>query len=317
MREIVERPSRRILLGIGDDAAVWQPSRSHRSVITTDALIENVHFSREWLSWHDVGVRAMVANISDLAAMGSKPVLATIALGIPADVADTDVLALYRGIVAVADDARCAIVGGDIARAAVLTIAIAAVGEVRATRVRTRGGVRPGDVLALTGPLGASRAGLEVLRARVALDGSQRAEALAAFRTPVARWREGLWLGASRSVHAMMDCSDGLSTDLTRMCERSQVGAAVLGVPVAQSARGAAELLNVDPQDFALAGGEDFELLVSIAPRSFDHLAGRFEARFRRPLIGFGFAEERPGVRLRRDGVERPLPATGWDHLAQ
>jgi thiamine-monophosphate kinase len=225
-------------------------------------------------------------------------------------------LEVYRGLVASADDAKAAIVGGDITRAPVFVLAITAVGEVRETRLKLREGARAGDVLACTGPLGASRAGLQVLRGEVTLNGALRDQALAAFRTPQARWREGMWLGASRNVHAMMDCSDGLSTDLSRLCERSGVGAVILGVPVAPAARAAAQELGQDAGQFALAGGEDFELLVAVAPTAFDHLAMRFEAHFRRPLIGFGFAEEEPGVRLRSDGAEQAISPTGWDHLS-
>jgi thiamine-monophosphate kinase len=316
LRAIVERRSRRIRLGIGDDAAAWQPSRSHRSVITSDALVESVHFSRDWMSWREVGVRAMAANISDIAAMGARPLLATVALGLPSDVELESVLEVYRGLVASADDAKAAIVGGDITRAPMFVLAITAIGEVRETRLKRREGARAGDVLACTGPLGASRAGLQLLRGEVTLNEGLRDQALAAFRTPQARWREGMWLAASRNVRAMMDCSDGLSTDLSRLCERSGVGAVVLGVPVAPAARAAAQALGQDAAEFALAGGEDFELLVAVAPTAFDHLAMRFEAHFRRPLIGFGFAEEEPGVRLRRDGAELAISPSGWDHLS-
>ncbi|HEY4432768.1 MAG TPA: AIR synthase related protein, partial [Candidatus Cybelea sp.] len=115
----------RVLLGIGDDAALWQPSRSHRSVISTDMLVEGVHFTREAMSLEDAGWRAMVANLSDLAAMGARPVLATVALGVAQKNAAGDTLELYRGIAQAADRYGIAIAGGDLTRSEALTISIA------------------------------------------------------------------------------------------------------------------------------------------------------------------------------------------------
>ena len=311
---IAGRERGRVLLGIGDDAAVWQPSRSARSVITTDALIEDVHFSRATMSMEEIGWRAMAANVSDVAAMGARPVLATIALGIPPLDAPS-VRDLYRGLVACAQTVGCAIAGGDLTRAPLVTLAITVVGEVRPSNLKTRSGARPGDVLAVTGPLGASRAGLELLRATITLEEAYAAQALAAHRTPVPRVAEGRWLGASRNVRAMMDCSDGLSTDLARMCAASGTGARVSAVPLARSARAAAERLGEDPLAFALAGGEDFELLVAVAPRAYAHLAKRFAARFGRALEAIGTAEADAGLVLVKNGVEEPLRRAGWDHF--
>lgn len=317
IRAIAQRGSRRAIVGIGDDAAVWQPSRSHRSIITTDALIEDVHFSRAWMQWREIGARAMSANLSDAAAMGARPILATVALGIPSSVTPDDVLELYRGISDTAAGASCAVVGGDLTRAPATTIAITVVGEVRATHLTLRSGAKPGDVFACTGPLGAARAGLQSLRGEIELEPALRDEAQSAFRAPRARWREGAWLGASVNVRAMMDVSDGLSTDLHRMCARSGVGALLRDVPVAAPARAAAAALGENPERYALAGGEDFELLVAVAPRAFAHLASRFRARFGRPLAYLGVAHEERGLRVVIDGREEDLPRTGWDHFAQ
>lgn len=317
MRAIVERGAQRVCVGIGDDAAVWQPSRSHRSVITTDALIEDVHFSRAWMSWREIGARAMTANLSDVAAMGARPVLATVALGLAPAATFDDVLELYVGLADAAADGNCAIVGGDLTRAPALTLSITVVGDVRATHLKLRSGAKPGDVFACTGALGASRAGLQSLRGEVTLDEAVREEALRAFRSPRARLREGVWLGASANVHAMMDLSDGLSTDLHRMCERSGVGALVSDVPIAASAAAAARALGDDARQYALAGGEDFELLVAIAPRAFAHVASRFRSHFGRALARIGVACEDRALRLAIDGDERELTRTGWDHFAR
>lgn len=317
LRAIVERSSRRVLVGIGDDAAVWQPSRSHRSVITTDALLENVHFSRAWMSWREIGLRAMASNLSDVAAMGARSILATVALGVPPGASLDDLRELYAGLTACADDSGCSIVGGDIVASPMLSLSITVVGEVRPTRLTLRDGAKPGDVLACTGALGASRAGLAQLREEIALSRELRDEALRAYRTPSPRWREGLWLGASLNVHAMMDISDGLSTDLRRLCERSGVGAYVDNVPVAPSARAAAGALHVDPGEYALAGGEDFELLVAVAPRAFDHLGRRYRAQFGRALERIGKATAESALVARIDGHDKPIVAGGWDHFAR
>ena len=302
-----------LLVGIGDDAAVWQPSRSHRSVITTDALIEGVHFTRDAMSAADIGHRALASNLSDIAAMGAKPVLATIAFGVGPGADEAWILDCYRGIAALAERAQCAIAGGDIVRAPAITIAITIVGEVRPSNLKTRAGMLPGDTIAVTGPLGASRAGLAVATERRELAADPAAAAaLRAFRTPEPRLAEGRWLAASRNVRAMMDTSDGLSTDLARLARASNAGATIETIPVADCARVLAPRAGADAEAWALDGGEDFELLVAVASRAFTHLAGRFHARFGRPLIRIGVATAEAGLR-RGDGA--PVASAGWDHL--
>ena len=302
-----------LLVGIGDDAAVWQPSRSHRSVITTDALIEGVHFTRDAMSAADIGHRALASNLSDVAAMGAKPVLATIAFGVGPGADEAWILDCYRGIAALAERAQCAIAGGDIVRAPAITIAITIVGEVRPSNLKTRAGMKPGDTIAVTGPLGASRAGLAVATERPELAGDPAAAAaLRAFRTPEPRLAEGRWLAASRNVRAMMDTSDGLSTDLARLARASNAGATIETIPIADCARTLAPRAGADAEAWALDGGEDFELLVAVASRAFTHLAGRFHARFGRPLLRIGVATAEAGLR-RADGA--PIASAGWDHL--
>ena len=312
LREILGSPANpRITLGIGDDAALWQPSRSHRSAITTDMLVEGVHFTRTAMTLADAGWRALAANASDLAAMGARPVLATVALGVSSETSFADLCELYRGLAAAAAQTQLAIVGGDLSRAPVLTIAIAAVGEVRAADAKTRAGARAGNVLAVTGELGAARAGLIVAQRHGVLAPELAEVALRAFRRPQARIGEGRFLAASRNVTAMMDCSDGLSTDLGRLCAASGLGAVVDAVPVAPAARALSRQVAEDAERFALSGGEDFELLVAVQARAFGYLAGRFEARFGRPLLEIGHLRAGSGMEFRGEPLER----SGWEHF--
>ena len=303
----------KLMVGIGDDAAVWQPSRSNRSVITTDALVEGIDFTKEAMSAQDAGHRALAANLSDLAAMGARPVLATIALGFPPGTDPDWLLACYDGIAALARRTKCAIAGGDITRAPSIVLSIAAVGEVRASNCKTRSGARPGDVLVSTGRLGASRAGLLVALDRPDLAADPAfADVLAAFRRPEPRLREGRWLAASRHVHALMDCSDGLSTDVSRMCVASRCAAVVETVPVDEGARRVAARTGDDPERYALDGGEDFELLAAVDKRAFVHVARRFRERFAKDLVKIGTITEGAGVRFANGAAIAPA---GWDHL--
>ncbi len=305
-----------MVVGIGDDAAAWQPSRSHLSVITTDALVDGVHFLMDVMDPADIGHRAMASNLSDIAAMGARPVLATVALGIPPGTNEAWLLACYRGMAALGGAHGLRIVGGDIVRASTLTLSLTLVGEVSARRLRRRDGGRPNDIVAVTGPLGASRAGLELLR-RPELDvpSDLRRSALAAFATPEPRMREGRFLGASVNVRAMMDCSDGLSTDLARMARAGACGAAITSVPVAPVAEAVARAAGHDPQDYALDGGEDFELLVAVAPRAYAHLSRSLVLHGARPLLAIGHLSAEPGLRLALPDYSANLAASGWDHL--
>lgn len=240
--------------------------------------------------------------------MGARPVLATIALGVGRACAASDLLQIYRGIDGLARDCNVTIAGGDIVRTEKLTLSITIVGEVRPSNMKRRSGARPCDILAVTGALGASRAGLE---------GSTAGDARERHCSPVPRIAEGLFLGASRSVHAMMDLSDGIAMDVPRLARASGLAATIERVPVAPSAQAMARSSAIDPQRYALLAGEDFELLAAISPRAFGYLSQRFEKRFGRPLHPIGHLHEGSGVNVRKGDSLEPLAESGWDHLAQ
>jgi thiamine-monophosphate kinase len=308
---------RRIRLGIGDDAAAWRPSRSHLSVIGSDALVDGVHFRSDAMEARAIGHRAMAANLSDIAAMGACPVLATVALGVGPAAGEDWILDCYRGMHALARRYGTAIVGGDIVRSPATLLSITVVGEVAPSHLCTRDGGKPGDLLVVTGPLGASRAGLEVMRRSLDLDDTTRAAALRAFAEPEPRIAEGRWLGRSVSLHAMLDCSDGLALDVSRLARASGCGATLLDIPIAAAATAVALAAGDDAHRYALEGGEDFELIAAIAPRALEHLAERFERHFGRPLIPIGRLDPEPGLRLMdTDGSARDLAPSGWDHLS-
>ena len=322
IREICEVPAaqaprpRAIALGIGDDAAAWQPSRSHLSVITSDALVDGVHFRSDRMDPRAIGHRSMAANLSDIAAMGARPRLATIVLGIASQTTEAWILELYRGLQQLAGRAGATIAGGDIVRAPAAMLSITLVGEVSRSRMKRRSGGRPGDVLATTGKLGASRAGLELMQRSLAVDETARAAAGAAFATPEPRLREGRWLGASANVHAMIDCSDGLSTDVARLARASGCGAEIDRIPVADAAIAVARAATDDAYAYALHGGEDYELIVAVAARAFGHLANGFKKHFGRPLEPVGHLTSEPGLRLVDSGERSELVPAGWDHFS-
>lgn len=298
---------------------MWKPSHSAEAVITTDALVENVHFLVDAMEASDVGWRALASNLSDIAAMGARPILATVALGVPRGAREAWILDCYRGMAQLAKRSHVAIAGGDIVRAPALFVSITVVGEVRPSNRKTRAGVRPGDVLAVTGELGASRAGVELLLEHpdLARDAAF-APAIAAYRRPHARSAEGLRFGASANVHAMMDISDGLSTDLRRMCAASRVGAILDAsrLPIAPVAVAFAAATGRDALRYGLGGGEEFELLLAVAPRAFRAVAHAFTRTFKRTLHQIGTATADRNLILRDAGGARELEASGWESLA-
>ena len=311
-------PPRALRVGIGDDAAAWKASPHHVSLLTTDMLVDGVHFRLGSTTPEALGWKALSENLSDIAAMGGWPTVAVIGLGLTDQVDAVWVRGLYGGLADLARQSQCAIAGGDIVRAPALTLAITVAGEVRNTNLRTRSGAQAGDVIALSGPLGLASAGLRILDAPSRKREPDQATLLNAYLRPTPRLREGRFFGASRAVHALMDVSDGLSSDLERMARASGLDAVIDAASLAPhpDVARSATALKLDAMSLVLHGGDDYELMAAIKPRASKHIAAAFAKRFKRPLEVIGHFESGSGsVWLERLGKRERLASAGYDHL--
>jgi thiamine-monophosphate kinase len=276
---------------IGDDAAAVAPP-PESLLLATDLVVAGVHVDLDLVGVDDMGWKAMAVNVSDVAAMAGRPRQALVAVAGPAS---TDLDALFDGLTEAAGHYRCPVVGGDLANADILVVSVAVTGTSGGRPVVRRDGARPGDTLFVTGPLGASAAGLELLRRGRDRDAPELA---AAHRRPQARVEEGQAARAGGAT-AMIDLSDGLALDLDRVAEASGVGLVITEVPVAEGATA----------EQALGGGEDYELAFS-APDPEVVVAAFRAARLRRP-VRIGSCTADPEER-RLDGGR--LQPTGWQH---
>lgn len=322
LRRVLSGEAPGVEVGMGDDAAVVEAGGGSL-VLTTDMLVEGVHFDRASISPRDLGAKAIVVNVSDVAAMAGSPRYALASIGIPSDVGASWVVELYGGMRAACEEYALTLVGGDTNQADQAVIAVAVVGEVAPGRAVTRSGARPGDLVVVTGSLGAAAGGFALSRAhptRVAkaLAEPWGRELLDALARPLARVGEGETL-AQAGATAMIDLSDGLAKDLSRLCRESGVGARVElpRVPVAEPLRRGAPLLGVDPLDLALSGGEDYELLATIDLTHVGRAREELDERFGVTLTEVGVIIEDGLVAVDAEGRESPLEPKGWDHFAR
>src|SRR5260221_6541799 len=267
-----------VIVGVGDDAAVLDMGGDELLVATCDAQVEDTHFRLQHTNPHDIGRRALAVNLSDIAAMGGNPRFALISLLMPPtlDVAILD--GIYEGLREEAEQFDVALVGGNIARNAErLIIDITLLGTGMRNRQLRRNSAKPGDVILVTGSLGSAAAGLLVLEdkqlaAKIAPE--NLVGVLAAHRTPVPRVAAGQWL-AEQGVKTGIDVSDGLAADLSHICDASGVGACIEAesLPIQPEMAMIATLAGQEPQDLALFGGEDYEILFTAPTNRADVLA--------------------------------------------
>jgi len=311
-----EPPGAKVHVGIGDDAAVTVPAGA--TITSTEALIEGAHFRRDTAPPRSIGRKALAAALSDLAAMGAAPGEAYVALGIPDDLDEAACLELYDGIGAIAAESGTAVLGGDLARAPVLVLAVTVVGHAPSGgAVVGRDGASPDQALAVTGELGGAAAGLLLLE-RPELSSSLDPDAAAALRErqlePSPRLAAGAAL-ASTGATAMIDVSDGLGADAGQIAAASGVRAVIEleRLPVQPGVVDVAAAAELDPRDLAAAGGEDYELLVALPMAGVEDAAAAASAAGT-PLRVIGRTVRGEGVELREpDGSTRP--ASGFDHL--
>lgn len=311
-----------VIVGLGDDAAVLAPTTGHQ-LLTTDLLVEGVHFDLAAISPRDLGAKAVTVNVSDIAAMGGSPRAALASIALTEYVEASWVMELYGGMRDACAEYAVALVGGDTNRGDLVVVSVCVAGEVAPGRAVTRSGARPGDAIVVTGSLGAAAGGLAVSRTQAAktaevLSRPWGRELVDAFERPVARVGEGQML-ARCGATAMMDLSDGLAKDLSRLCRASGVGGRVelAAVPVSRALREGGASLGVDPLALALGGGEDYELLATLGPDDVEVGRRELDERFGVTLTSVGTIVEGAGlVALDPDGGEAPLEAAGWDHFA-
>lgn len=321
IRRMLSGDAAGVLIGPGDDAAVVEPSAGSQ-ILTTDMLVEGVHFEPETISPHDLGAKAIVVNVSDVAAMAGSPRFALVSIGLPPRVDTPWVVELYGGMLAACDEYALSLVGGDTNRADRVTLSVTVVGEVAPGRAVARSGARPGDLVVVTGSLGGAAGGLVLSRQHPSklgegLRASWGRDLLAALHRPVARVGEAHTLAQS-GVTAMMDLSDGLARDLYRLCGESGVGARVdlERVPVSSALRDAADALGVDALDLAVSGGEDYELLATIDATALHLARSELDGRFGVTLTDVGVIIDAGYVAVDDEGRESPLEPRGWDHFA-
>ena len=304
-----------VLVGPGDDAAVVEPGRSRATVLTTDCLVETVHFRRDWTPASAIGHKALAVNLSDLAAMGAAPRALLLSLILPPALPLTDFDALLDGFLALAAEARAPLVGGNVsASPGPLVLDVTAVGAGVPRKLLRRSGGRPGDELYVTGRLGAARAGLNIRRQGRQAVSDAEVECLAQYERPAPRLRCGVGVARSGGAAAAIDLSDGLAEAARQLADASGTGVVIDAdtVPVHPGAALAAP--DDQGRSLAIEGGEDYELLFAVRPR----LRRRFlsaAARHRPlPVTRVGRLEREPGAWIERDGIRQPLPR-GYTHF--
>ncbi len=320
IRERLARDGAGVEIGPGDDCAGLVPAAGRTLLATCDALVEGRHFRRDGLPPESLGAKLAAINLSDVAAMGGEARWALLSLALPADLAGAWAVGVAAGVAEALAAHGASLVGGNLASIDGPVVAdLTLLGDVASGRALRRSGARGGDVVVVTGTLGAAAAGLEALER--GLGGEPRfAEIVRAHRRPVPRIREGRILAASGRVHAAVDVSDGLVTDLAHVCEESGVAAEIDldRLPISPATRAAARELGRSAERWAAAGGEDYELVATIAPADLEAVARAIAEGEAEPLTVVGrVVEGKPEVRRTRSGRAADDDARGWDHFAR
>jgi len=301
----------RLIIGIGDDAAAWQGDTSIQ-LATVDSFIQDVHYPSGMASWQETGWKSLAVNLSDIAAMGGLPRYALVSLALPPETELDDVTALYTGMLELAKKYGVTIVGGDISSAPLVVISITVLGSSPQKKILTRSSAKPGELIAVTGHLGAAAAGLEMLTKKLKLDPPATTRFKQAFFKPTPRIAEGQLL-LEQGVKTAIDISDGLLADLGQIGKASQVGAKIEAdrVPVEPLVKAA---LDDKALELALAGGEDYELLFTAGAEIMEKVKQAAAC----PVTVIGKITAGRGVTV-FDGKGKPLKLdkAGWEHFSR
>ena len=323
IRSAMQAKNPSVVLGIGDDAAIFKPTKGHEMVFTTDMLVEGRHFDFKWITPWQLGAKTMAVNVSDCAAMGAKPTAAVVSLGVPANFPVKDLEAFYDGLKGWGEQFGAQVVGGDTVGSDKFVVNVALVGEVEAGKALRRSGAKAGDALFVTGTLGDSAAGLHCLQhPSNKKDAEKHSEAHLIKRhlTPVPRFTVGRTLSGKKMATSAIDISDGLSSEVHHLCEESGVGAEIHeeALPISPYLAHYCGENGLNPLDFALHGGEDYELLFTVPLTRISEAVQKLPGETGVAVKSIGrMVPKVKGITLiTKKGGRVPLPAKGFDHFA-
>jgi thiamine-monophosphate kinase len=316
----LRRPREDVVLGIGDDVAAVE-ARADRLLLTTcDVQVAGIHFLPDRCDPHRLGRKAAAINISDIAAAGGRPTHFVCSLVLPADTEIGFVESIYDGLAQEAVRWGADVVGGNVSRGDTLVLDLTLLGEVAREELLRRDGARVGDRVFVTGSLGAAAAGLQLkLNPGLRVDEALQSSALEAFEIPTPRVEEARALARAGGVSAMIDVSDGLAADLGHIAEASGVGVRIdaARIPVSEVAREVAREIAGDPMAWALAGGEDYELLFTAPPERVTPLIEALRGVAGSTVSEIGEIVDTSAGRslVAPDGETTPLAGDGWRHF--
>ena len=289
--------SKRVIQGIGDDCAVLPYTENTYLLISTDTLVDGNHFTTEWLTPVQIGKKAVESNVSDIAAMGGTPTAITIGGTFPKETTPEFINGFLEGVRQVCARYDIDFIGGDTTKGPTITFTVTILGEVPKDVITYRKEARVGDIIMLSGPLGGSSAGLDLLR-------NNKQGHTDDYKEPTARL--DFSQKYAQYCSAMIDISDGLASEITHICEESHVGATIekSKIPIKDYVKETAKIFNKDPVDYALHGGEDFELLVTVPAENVDKVDGVIIGRIMPREAGIKLKDEHGIIEL-EDGFDQ------------
>ncbi len=312
--------SERLVRGIGDDCAVYRLSKSDSDskygIITTDALVESVHFDLSWHSAKLLGRKSLSVNLSDISAMGGRPLFALLTIGLSGDADPSLVDDFMTGFNEVLDEHGVLLIGGDTVKSSGLMISVTVLGEVEKKEVVYRSGAKVGDLIWVSGELGQAAAGLEICRRGIKISNMGK-PLVESHLNPTPRTDLGPILAGSGLVTAMMDVSDGVATDLAHICKESKVRAEIVSerVPISKETKEVAAELGCSASDWALKGGEDYELLFTSSAHHRDTLPDIIRKKTGLSICCIGSIKKGEGVFVNMTGEQHEIGYEGYGHF--
>lgn len=308
---------RRVIKGIGDDAAVEKINGNMYLLSTCDMLVENIHFLKNEITPWQLGYKAAAVNLSDIAAMGGRPTGILVSIAIPKDTEGEYIEDFYKGLKSICKEYETNLLGGDtVSSLQGIVVSVTALGEVLPENLLLRSGAQVGDLVMVTGTLGDSAAGLEIILQKK--DGSRFSELFSRHLTPSPQVKEGMFLASLGIVTAMNDISDGLASEITEIAEASRVGAKIIAeqIPLSQETKELSQEINKNPLDWALYGGEDYQLVFTCPEQESASIQKLFRNKFKRELYEVGsIVPLKNGISLEERGCPEPLIKKGYNHF--